>query len=233
MARQVPERARVSLEARPICFAVASLENADDVPFKIVAVPASRILSEEPSLLEEARLAMPRIPFDQLDVLVIDRIGKDISGDGADPNITGRYATPFATGGPSVTRQVVLDLTAATAGNANGIGTADFITVRAARKVDLGKTYPNALTSTVPGPVKLPMILPSDRLAFAAALLTCNAVGREPTLVRITDTLHLQRFWISESLLDQALAGDDVEVMGTPDGALFDGEGNLLYLGLE
>src|SRR5204862_1037066 len=127
-----------------------------------VAVPSERIFAEEPALLDEAKAAMPRIPFEQLDVLVVDQIGKNISGDGADPNITGRYPTPYASGGPTVAKQVVLDLTDATDGNGNGLGTADFITVRAARKMDLVRTYPNGLTSTVVGPVGIPMILPSD-----------------------------------------------------------------------
>src|SRR5206468_6652341 len=120
------------------------------------------ILADEPALLDEAKAAMPRIPFDQLDVLVIDQIGKNVSGDGADPNITGRYPTPFASGGPDVNKQVVLDLTDETDGNANGIGAADFTTVRALRKMSLGRTYPNALTSTVARPVAIPMVLRSE-----------------------------------------------------------------------
>src|SRR5439155_12254945 len=91
--------------------------------------------------------------------------------DVADPNITGRYPTPDASGGPLVTKQVILDLTEESDGNASGSGTADFTTVRAADKMDFGRSYPNGLTSTVVGPVRLPMVLPSDRLALAAALL--------------------------------------------------------------
>ena len=100
MARMVPALAEVALARAPIRFGLAVLENAYDEPYKLVVVPAQRILADEPALLDEARRAMPRIPFDSLDVLVIDEIGKNISGDGADPNITGRYATPVASGGP-------------------------------------------------------------------------------------------------------------------------------------
>jgi hypothetical protein len=230
MARMVPEMAAVALQHAPIRFGLAVLENAHDLPFKIVAVPADRILEEEPGLLDEASRAMPRIPFPRFDVLVIDRIGKNISGDGADPNITGRYPTPYASGGPEVNKQVVLDLAEESAGNANGIGTADFTTVRLARKMDLGATYPNALTSTVAGPVALPMVLPSDRLAIAAALLTCNAVGREPRLVRIQDTLHLDRFWVSPSLLDEGARDPNLHLLSEPEAMPFDVEGNLLDL---
>lgn len=227
MAHMVPEMARVALASAPIRLGLAILENAHEKPFKIRAVPADRILDEEPALLDEAKRAMPRIPFESFDVLVIDEIGKNISGDGADPNITGRYPTPYAQGGPEVNKQVVLDLTEATAGNANGIGTADFTTVRCARKFSLAQTYPNALTSTVPRPVALPMVLPSDRLALAAALLTCNAVDRKPTLVRIESTLHLGQFWISESLLDASRAVEGLEVVGAPEDPLFDAAGNF------
>jgi len=217
MARMVPAMAEVVLQKAPVRFAVAVLENAHDRIFKLQVVPADRIMAEEPALLEEARAAMAHIPFPQLDVLIIDEIGKNISGDGADPNVTGRYPTPFATGGPEVNKQVVLDLTNATGGNANGIGTADFTTVRAARKMRLGQTYPNALTSTVAGPVKLPMVLPSDRLALAAALLTCNAVGREPRVMRIKNTLRLDEFWVSPALLDEVRRDPAQQMVGEPE----------------
>jgi hypothetical protein len=231
MARRVPALAAVALARAPIRFGLAVLENAHDQPYKLLAVPADRVLADEPDLLDEARAAMPRVPFEQLDVLVIDQIGKNVSGDGADPNVTGRYPTPFASGGPQVTKQVVLDLTRETEGNANGIGTADFTTVRAAGKMDLGQTYPNGLTSTVVGPVALPMVLPSDRLALAAALLTCNAVGRAPRLMRIANTLRLDEFAVSASLLDEARRHPDLEVVAGPEAPPFDDAGDLRDLG--
>jgi hypothetical protein len=231
MARMVPEMARVALDETSIRFGVAALENAFDEPFRVLAVPADRIMAEEPALLEEAKAAMPRLPFARFDVLIIDRIGKNISGDGADPNITGRYPTPFAAGGPEVTRQVVLDLTDASTGNANGVGTADFTTFRLALKMTMAGTYPNALTSTVPRPVALPMVLPSDRLAIAAALQTCNAVGRTPTVVRIVDTLQLERFWASPHLLRAAESDARIETLGAAAQPRFDGDGNLIDLG--
>jgi hypothetical protein len=223
--------AEVALARAPIRFGLAVLENAHDEPFKILAVSPEQILALEPALLEEAKAAMPRIPFDQLDVLVIDQIGKDISGDGADPNITGRYPTPYANGGPAVTKQVVLDLTDETAGNANGIGTADFTTVRAARKMDLGRTYPNGLTSTVVGPVHLPLVLPSDRLALAAAVLTCNAVDRETRLMRIRNTLQLTETWVSSGLLDEVRADPALHILSDLAPLRFDAAGDLTDLG--
>jgi hypothetical protein len=230
MHHMVPEMAEVALKKAPIRLGVAVLENAHDQPFKIVAIPADRIMEEEPALLEEARAAMPRLPFDRIDVLVIDQIGKNISGDGADPNVTGRYPTPDACGGPVVSKQVILNLTDASRGNGNGIGTSDFTTLRFARKLSLADTYPNALTSTVPGPVKVPMVLPSDKLAMQAALLTCNAVGRAPRVVRIRDTLHLEEMWISEGLLDEACQSSSICVVRDPGPLQFDAGGNLTDL---
>jgi hypothetical protein len=227
MARRIPSLAAVALGRAPIRFGLAVLENAYDQPFRLLAVPAERILADEPALLDEAKAAMPRVPFDDLDVMVIDEIGKNISGDGADPNITGRYPTPFASGGPRVAKQVVLDLTDETEGNANGIGTADFATLRAASKMDLGQTYPNGLTSTVVGPTALPMLLPSDRLAIAAAVLTCNAVGRAPRVMRIVNTLRLGEFAVSTALLDEVRAHPHLEPRSDPRPVPFDDDGNL------
>jgi hypothetical protein len=132
-----------------------------------------------------------------------------------------------------VTKQLVLDLTAATDGNANGLGAADFTTIRAARKMDFGRTYPNALTSTVARPVALPMVLPSDRLALAAAILTCNAVGRDPRLMRIVNTLRLDRFWVSTALLDEVAAHPHLRVVEQAQPFAFDAAGNLRDLGGE
>lgn len=227
MARMVPAAAQVALERAPIRFAVAVIENAHDEISKLLVVPASRIMVTEPELLIEGKKIMAHIPFTQLDVLVIDEIGKNISGDGADPNVTGRFPTPYASGGPDVNKQVVLDLDDASGGNANGVGTADFTTVRLARKIDLGRTYPNSLTSTVPGPVKLPMVLPSDRLALAAALLTCHAVNRPPRLMRIRNTLKLDEFWVSPALLDEVYQDPTQQVVAEPQPLPFDEDGNL------
>jgi hypothetical protein len=232
MARRVPLLAAIALGRAPIRFGLAVLENAHDLPFKIVAVPARRILADEPALLAEASAAMARLPFEQLDLLVIDRIGKNISGDGADPNVTGRYPTPYASGGPRVTKQLVLDLTSETDGNANGIGTADFTTFRAASKMSFAMTYPNGLTSTVVGPVALPMVLPNDRLALAAALLTCNAVGQTPRVARIANTLRLDELTVSPSLLQEVRADPRLTVVDPPAPIPFDADDNLLDLGI-
>ncbi|KJE26122.1 hypothetical protein LG52_1574 [Geobacillus kaustophilus] len=217
MARHVVDMARIVINKAPIIFGMAILENAYDRPAKIVAVPAERFETVEPELLLEAKSLMPRIMFNPIDVLVVDEIGKDISGDGMDPNITGRYATPYASGGPEVTRIVVLSLSEKTDGNANGIGLADITTKKVKEQIIWEKGYANALTSTVVSVVKLPMFLETEELAVKAAIKTCNAFDMSKVrMVRIKNTLALREIWISESLLDEARQMEEIEVLSAP-----------------
>src|ERR687893_130381 len=147
---------RGTVESGPtkmLAIGLGVLENADEEPYRVAAIPADNLEESEAPLLEEAKRKLMRLPFDDIDVLVIDEIGKNISGDGADPNVTGRYPTPFTSGGPNVERMVFLDLTPETGGNANGLGAADVVTERLASKMDRPSTYLNPLTSTTPFPV--------------------------------------------------------------------------------
>ncbi|MFT9848350.1 nickel pincer cofactor-dependent isomerase, group 22 [Aneurinibacillus sp. REN35] len=217
MAEHVPEMAKIVLGKVPIIFGLATLENAYDHPAKIVAVPAEKLQEVEPQLLIEAKALMPSIKFSPLDVLVVNEIGKDISGDGMDPNITGRYATPYASGGPDVSRIVVLGLTEKTHGNANGLGTADMTTRRAFNEIEWEKGYANALTSTVVSVVKVPMALETEELAVKAAIKTCNAFDLGTVrMVRIKNTLDIKDIWISESLLEEAREREDIEILSEP-----------------
>jgi Lactate racemase N-terminal domain len=227
--RTIPEAARVAVETGKVAFGLATLENADEQPCKVVAIPAKDLEEGEAPLLEEAKRNLARLPFDEIDLLIIDEIGKNISGDGADPNVTGRYPTPYATGGPSVERMVFLDLTEETGGNANGMGAADVVTERLAAKVDRPPTYLNALTSTTPFPVKLPMVMPTDRMAIAAALLMCAGVSPPETrLVRIQNTLKLRRMWVSEALLRETEGDERLKVLEDPRPIRFDADGSVL-----
>ena len=228
MAENILAMSQIALEKMPVLFAVASVENAYDKIRKIRVAAAKDIIETDRQLLVEAKANMPRIYFDQIDVLVIDRIGKNISGDGMDPNITGRYPTPYASGGPEVSKMAVLDLTDETHGNANGMGTADFATRKLADKVNFKMTYANGLTSTVVGPTRMPTILDNDRDAVKAAIKTCNALElTKAKVVRIKDTLHLAEIWISESLLPAAQNHANIEILSKPAIMKFDDMGNL------
>lgn len=229
MADNLLAMAKVSLAKAPILFGIGTVENAYDQVAKIAAVPAAEIVATDIELLKEAKVNMPRLYFDQIDVLVINRIGKDISGDGMDPNITGRYPTKYASGGPDVNKMVVLDLSERSHGNANGMGTADFTTRKLVNKTDFKATYANGLTSTVVGPTHMPTVLDCDRDAILAAVKTSNARDlNKVRLVRIKDTLHLGDIMISEAMVDEIRNHPHVTILSDPAEIKFDEQGELL-----
>ncbi len=224
----IPDMAREMLKLAPIMFGIATVENAYDHVAKVVVAGAADLIETDRQLLVEAKAAMPRIEFSPIDVLVIDEIGKDISGDGMDPNITGRYPTPYPTGGPEVSKMVVLDLTEKTGGNANGVGTADFTTRRLVDKTDFQALYANGITSTVVRPNAIPTTLDCDLDAIRAAVKTCNAMDLSKVrLVRIKNTLQLGEIMISEAMLPDALSLANVSICSEPCEMQFDELGNL------
>jgi hypothetical protein len=228
MAENVPAMARIMIDRLPIIFGVAMVENAYDQTCLIEAIPAHQLEDREPALLELAKSLMPKLFFEQLDVLVVDYIGKNISGDGMDPNITGRYPTPYAHGGPDVTKMVVLGLTPESKGNANGVGTADFTTRRLTDAADWSATYMNGLTSTVCAPTKIATTLDTDELAIKAAVKTCNILNYSKCrMVRIQDTLHLGEIEISANLVEEAKKYPQIMIVTEPYDLKFDGNGNL------
>ncbi|MDB4866413.1 MAG: hypothetical protein JWR03_746 [Cohnella sp.] len=228
MADNVPAMARIMINKLPIAFGVAVVENAYDQICRVEVLGTDMMEEREKELLLEAKSRLPKILFPSFDVLVIDYIGKNISGDGMDPNITGRYPTPYAHGGPEINKMVVLDLTMESKGNANGVGTADFTTSRLVGKTDWPATYANGLTSTVCAPTKQATTLENDRDAIKAAIKTSNILDyTKVKLTRIRNTLHLGTMEISETLLDEARRHPDIEIIEGPYAWTFDEEGFL------
>lgn len=229
MGKLMPRVAKVVLGHANVVAAVGMIENAFDETAKIVGLTKQEIRELEPELLLEAKSRMGRIWFDEVDGLVVDRLGKDISGDGMDPNVTGRFAcADSASGGIKVKRVAVLDLTDATHGNFNGLGMAEVTTRRVLEKSDVDATYPNGFTSTVLEVVKMPLVTNSDQAAIQMMLRSCNGVDpKEARLVRIKDTMHLKEIYISEALLPEALGNPHIEVIGELEDWGFDSEGNL------
>ncbi len=229
MAEFIVKMAGVKLAACPVLFGIATVENAYDKIMKVAAVPAAGLIAADQRLLVEAKANMPRIMFDQIDVLVVDWIGKEFSGGGIDGNITGRHSTRHISGGPSVSRIAVLDVTAKSAGNANGVGLADVTTRRLFAKYDYEAVYANALTSTVTESARLPMLVDTDREAVCAALKTCYVPDTSRArLVRIKNTLELREIYVSEALLPEAAANPGMEVLGTLGEMTFAADGSLL-----
>jgi hypothetical protein len=228
MANNILDVSASLIERLPVSFGLGVIENAYGQTARVVAVPAERMQEDERRLIDDARALMPRIMFNPLDVLIVDQIGKDVSGVGMDPNVTGRYPSDLVKGDQRVTRIVALRLTDATGGNAAGVGLADVTTRALEGQIDRLKGYMNSLTSTTMSTVKLPMVLATDDLAIRAAIKTCNAENpRAPRMARIRSTKHLGEIWVSEALLDEALAHEAVEVLGPPQPLELDLDGKL------
>lgn len=228
MARDLELFGREILARAPILCGIGIVENALDQTRKITALTPEEILSEEPKLLTEAKQAMPRIYFDPIDLLIVDQIGKNFSGDGMDPNITGNFCSPYASGGISAERRIALDLSNESHGCAVGVGTLDMISRRLYDKIDLEASYPNSITSRMVCQVKIPMVLTNDRETIQIALKTCIDGNPEyPRIVRIPNSLHLSEIEISEALLKEAQCNSMVTVLSQPYPFLFDQNGNL------
>jgi hypothetical protein len=204
MHEHVPSAAGTVLATGKIAFALAILENADERPYKFVALPAHALIERERALLAEVRASFPRLPFRELDVLVVDRVGKNVSGAGGDPNVTGRFPGRHMRGEIDVGRLVYMSLTPEGGGNGNGIGLADVVTSELAADYVPSATYLNALTTTAAENSRLPMVMPTRELALAAALKMVPALAhtREARLVRILDTLHVRYFYASRAAVD-------------------------------
>lgn len=228
MATNLPEIASVVIEKKNIIFAMGLLENAYDETYKIVTMNKDEILDLEPMLQVESKRMTAKIYFDKFDVLIVDEIGKNITGTGMDTNTIGRYHTPYATGGPEIKKIVVLDLTDESHGNGNGIGLADFTTRRFFNKMKFDQTYPNSITSTVQKTIKIPMVLDTDKLAIQGAIKTSNLEDKTKVkIVRIKNTLKLEYIFISESLIEEAKANPNLEILSEPAELNFDINGNL------
>lgn len=227
MAHLVPMFGNVILQNAKILCGIALIENAYDETAEIHALTPKEIPQEEPKLLNRARSIMARILIPESDVLVVDQIGKDISGDGMDPNISGTFIPPL-TGGHKAQRTVVLDLTEHTHGAALGIGCADVTTRRLFDKIDYSATCVNAITCTVLQFVKIPIVMPNDEKALQIAVRTCTLIDKaNPRIVRIKDTMRVGEIEISEALLAQARQNPDLEILGEAHDWNFDENGNL------
>ena len=229
MAKYVPMFGRAILKQAPILFAVAMVENAFDETFLIEAVNACDIERREPELLKLAFANMPRILVDECDVLVVDHIGKNFSGDGMDPNITGTFCTPYATGGIKSQRVAVLNLSPETHGNGIGLGYASATTRRVFDQLDFASMYPNAITCTVLGGVRVPIVMENDKECIQVCLRTCNEIDKEnPRVVRIPNSLHLEHIMLSESYYEEARQNPLLEIESEPAYLPFDRDGNIL-----
>ena len=214
-----------------ILFGLAIVENQHDRTALIEAVPPERFAEREKELLRLARQWLPRLPFPEVDLLIVDEIGKEISGAGMDFNVIGRkygYHKAGPDEHPKCTRIYVRGLSAATHGNATGLGAAEFTHRRVVEAMDRHSTYLNCLTGHAPMSAAIPMYYDSDRQVLDAALSTIGLVSPEEAhLVRIRNTLDLDEVQVSEAYVPALAQRPDLEVLAPATAMEFDERGDL------
>jgi hypothetical protein len=212
---------------------LALLENAYHETARVVGVPAAALFETEERLLLEARRLMGRLPLEEIDVLVCDRLGKNISGAGLDTNVIGRSVYGYTAGQPwregmaRILRIAVMDVSDESDGNAVGMGLVDFVPERFTKRVDHDVTRLNALTSCCPPAAKTPVVLPDDREAILAAIRTSPVRLEGPRVVYVRDTLELENVLVSEACRPLVESREGIEIVSGPAPLRFDGRGRL------
>ena len=228
MAENLVEVGKIALNNLNIICGVASIENGYNEVADLFVLNKDEILKEEPKILEKSKRLMPRIYLDDIDVLIVNEIGKNISGTGVDTNIVGRFHTNAASGGPNTVKLGFLDISEKSGGNGNGMGLADFVSKKFFRKIDFESTYINAITSTEPNSVKLPLVLDNDKYVFQGCVKLCGVKNiQDIKLVIINNTKELDEIYMSksafENTVDKSKVKKESELFDIP----FDEEGNL------
>jgi hypothetical protein len=212
---------------------IAILENAYHETARVVGVPAESLFEAEERLLAEARRLMGRLPLEEIDVLVCDRLGKNISGAGLDTNVIGRSVygytagQPWCEGMPRILRIVAMDLTGESDGNGVGMGLVDFVPRRFTRRVDPEVTRLNSLTACAPAGAKTPVVLANDCEAILAAIRTSPLRTEGPRVVYVRDTLELEHVLVSEACRPLVEGREGIEIVSGPAPLRFDGRGRL------
>ncbi len=230
-SRIIPEIGSIILDSIPILFGVGIVENIYDETAFIKACLPDQFHDTETMLLEKAKSNMARLPFDNIDILILDEMGKNISGTGMDTNVIGRimFIGEKEPNSPKITRIVVLDLTEASHGNAIGIGLADFTTQSVIHKLDTQAMATNAITAMTPEKARLPVSLATDQGSIEAALETIGAV--EPSnarIVHIKNTLEMGTLHISQALRDEAEKRTDLTILENTGPLSFNQEGRIV-----
>jgi hypothetical protein len=230
MAAAIREIAERVIATGRVCGGLAIVENAYDETARLAGIAPEAIPAAEVELFPEARALMPRLPVDEMDLLIVDEVGKNYSGTGMDVNVIGRWriaglAEPQV---PHAERIVALRLSAASEGNAQGIGLADFTTKALLDRIDFEATYLNCIVSTYVQRGMLPMVLATERDAVFAALGSLG-IGDplRARIVRVPNTLHLEDVWVSEALVETVRGAAHIGAVAPPEPLRFDQDGRL------
>ena len=232
LAETIPQSAAIAIEKSNIVLGLGVVENGYDQPHTVRAAQAEDIYETDRELQTLSKTLLPRVPFEELDLLIVDVMGKNISGAGMDPNIIGLNRGMTMDRHPNYKRVLVRDLTPESHGNAVGIGHADFVTKRLADKINYYDLYMNALTANNPSVAKIPITLETDKIAIETAFKSACTDVAAPRVVRIYSTLHLEYLLFSEALIPAAEENPALEILDVPYAWDFDARGNLLEDGL-
>lgn len=224
--------ARIVLQSEKVLFGVGIVENSLNQTSKIGVLRPHELEEKEKELLLEAKRLAARLPFEDIDVLIIDEMGKDISGTGFDTKVVGRILMPLVVSepdSPRVKRIVVCDLTKDTEGNADGVGIADFVTQRLVDKIDLNALYINAIAGAEPEHAKIPLTLKNDQEAIEVAIGSVGIIPQEELkIMRIKNTMRLSEVEVSEAYRNEILKREDLEIVEEAKSMEFDKNGNLI-----
>lgn len=226
LARTIVPAAQMILEKTPVLCGLAVTENAAGGTHSLKLSRPQEFPDVDREFLKIAWQLLPKLPLDDLDVLLVDEMGKNVSGAGMDPNVIGFWRREGGERKPDYRILVVLDLTSQSHGNATGIGMADLTTRRLVDRIDYDATYTNAFTSGVFRSVRIPITLEDDRAALEAALNRSPDPGAV-RMARIVNTGSLETFWISESVLPELRKREDITVDETPLEFTFSDDGRL------
>ena len=227
----IPSMAKVIIEKAPVLFALPCIENAYDETCRLIAIDAKDILDREPELLKFAFSQMPSLLVGECDVLIVDETGKNYSGTGVDPNITGTFSTEYASGGVKVQRTCFLNLSKESHGNALGVGLANVITKKFFDSIDAEKMYPNCITSTVLNSARIPCVAGNDKEAIQFCIRTCTGIDKDNIrVIRIPNSLHIGKIMLSEAYYDDVIAGkwQGLSALSEPEELVFNEAGNLV-----
>ncbi len=227
VATAMPKAARIAIASKPVIAGVAIVENGQHNPARIAVIPGERIESDEPPLLELAKQLQPNLPFDPLDLLIVQQMGKDISGTGMDTNVIGMWRRNAGPREPDYRCIAVFELTPDSHGNASGIGMADLVPQRLVEQVDWQATYKNCLTARNFAGAKQPATMANDRAVIAAGLSGVDPAAARVALIK--NTLELGTLWLSSALLAEVERHSALEVMGPAQPLEFDAADRMIF----
>lgn len=221
--------ARYALKHSNIIFGIGLIENAYDETCQIHFIPTDEIAEKEAELLKESKKLLPKFLFNNIDILIVDQIGKNISGNGMDPNIIGRGMIGVKNKEIKINKIVTLDTTTESGSNAFGIGLSDITTKRIFNKLKTDAMYTNAITAIAINGVRIPIAMESDKLAIQLAIrAVCSEEPQRLRIVRIKDTLSMSEIYVSEGLYDEVNNNERIEILSELENFEFDKLGNFI-----